>query len=174
MGIERFAKDMLIPLLQRKYFGANIVGFGDPAGNQRAQTDERTCYEILRQPDIGLTGIEDAQTNDNISRIGAVESFLNKMVDGEPGFLLSPNCQWLRKAMNGAYHYEKDTRGDKGDETYKLTPTKNFYSHIADSLQYLCLYVTNRESRDRRWKDFRATMNMPSRFTAGADSLAGY
>ena len=174
MGIERFAKDMLIPLLQRRYFGSKIVGFGDPAGSNRSQTDERTCYQILQSPDIGLHGIEDAQVNDNVSRVGAVESFLNKMVDGEPGFLLSPNCQWLRKAMNGAYHYEKDTRGDKGDETYKLAPVKNFYSHIADSLQYLCLYVTNKEGQDKRWKSFQAHVNMPGRFTAGADNLAGY
>jgi len=50
------------------------------------------------------------------------------MYAGEPGFVLSPNCHFLRKAMNGAYHYDKDPKGS--GEEYKPMPVKNFASHV--------------------------------------------
>ena len=170
MGIRQFSENQLIPLLRRKYFGMNVMGYGDPAGSARSPTDESTCFDILHSPEIGLTNVVPAPTNALVPRIGSVEDFLNKMVNGEPGFVLSPNCHFLRKAMNGAYHYDKDPKG-QGDE-YKLLPVKNFASHVSDALQYLCMYVSEKEAHDKQRKAFLSQLKQ--RDYRPAIGLTGY
>jgi hypothetical protein len=154
MGIRQFCLNQLLPLLRTKYFGMNVMGFGDPSGISRAPTDESTCFEVLHSTEIGLSNIVSAPTNTITARVGAVETYLNKMTMGEPGFVLSPHCKMLRKALNGAYHYDKDPKGN-GDE-YKATPVKNFASHVSDSLQYLCLYLEAKTLYDKQRKAFLA------------------
>lgn len=170
MGIRQFCENQLLPLLRQKYFGMNVMGFGDPSGVSRAPTDESTCFDILHSAEIGLTNIVPATTNAITPRVGAVEFFLNKMYGGEPSFILSPNCHFLRKAMNGAYHYDKDPKGS-GDE-YKPMPVKNFASHVSDSLMYLAMYVVEKEAYDKQRKSFLATMKRKD-YKPGSE-LAGY
>lgn len=170
MGLRQFCENQLIPLLRLKYFGMNVMGFGDPSGVSRAPTDESTCFDILHSREIGLSNITEAPTNAIMPRVGAVEFFLNKMSMGEPGFILSPNCHFIRKAMNGAYHYDKDPKGS-GDE-YKPMPVKNFASHIADSLEYLCLYVVEHEAQDKQRKSFLAQLRQ-KKYNPASD-VAGY
>lgn len=153
MGLRQFCANQLLPLLRRKYFGMNVMGFGDPSGNSRMPTDESTCFEVLQGPEVGLRAVVPAPTNAILPRIAAVEDFLNKMYAGEPGFILNPDCHYIRRALNGGYHYEKDPKST--GEEYKPLPAKNFSSHIADSLQYLCLYVSEKAEHDKRLKSFR-------------------
>lgn len=169
MGIRQFCEMQLLPLLRRKYFGLNVMGYGDPSGMARAPTDETTCFDILHSAEIGLTEVQPAPTNALVPRIGAVEGFLTRMNNGEPGFILSPNCRFIRKAMNGGYHYEKEAKGDE----YKLTPVKNFYSHVSDSLQMLCLFIGEKEIWDKQRKAVMAQMGL-GRVYRPASSLAGY
>jgi hypothetical protein len=171
MGIRQFCMNQLLPLLRRKYFGMNVMGFGDPSGVSRMPTDESTCFEVLHSREIGLMNVVEAGTNAIAPRVGAVEAFLNKMVMGEPGFILSPNCHYIRKAMNGAYHYERDPKSD-GDQT-KLIPVKNFASHIADSLEYLCMYVDVKDEYEKARKAFIAGIKRPAQHRP-ADQAAGY
>lgn len=170
MGLRQFCENQLIPLLRTKYFGMNVMGYGDPSGTSRSPTDETTCYEILGSSAIGLGNIVPAPSNALTPRVGAVEMFLNKMNFGEPGFILSPNCHSIRKALNGAYHYDKDPKGS-GDE-YKAVPVKNFASHIADSLEYLCMYVTEKEMYDKQRKSFLA--NLKQKTYHPASDTVGY
>ena len=171
MGLRQFCNNQLLPLLRKKYFGMRVMGFGDPSGVSRAPTDESTCFEILQGADVGLREVLPAPTNAILPRVGAVEAFLNKMYKGEPGFILSPNCHFLRKAFNGGYHYEKDPKSTARDE-FKPMPAKNFSSHISDALQYLCLYIDEKESTDKLWKSFSSRIKRaPYR---PAISVAGY
>lgn len=170
MGIKQFCENSLIPLLRKKYFGMNVMGYGDPSGTSRSPTDESTCFDILHSAEIGLTNVIPAETNALVPRIGAVEGFLNKMVQGEPGFVLSPNCRYLRKACNGAYYYEKDPKGQIGE--HKPIPVKNFASHVADSLQYLCMYVSQKEVYDKQRKSFLSQLKQKEYRPASA--IAGY
>jgi hypothetical protein len=170
MGIRQFCLNQLIPLLRTKYFGYNIMGFGDPSGTSRSPTDESTCFEILHSAEIGLNNIVEAPTNAIMARVGAVETYLNKMVEGDPGFVLSPNCKFLRKALNGAYHYDKDPKG--GGDEYKPMPVKNFASHVSDSLEYLALYLGVKEEYDKQRKSFLAQFKKKE--YNPASRLAGY
>jgi hypothetical protein len=171
MGLRQFCENQLLPLLRQKYFGMNVMGFGDPSGTSRMPTDESTCFEVLQGRDIGLRNVVPAPTNAIVPRISAVEHFLNKMNRGEPGFLLSPNCTHIRKALNGGYHYEKDSKSNSAEE-YKPIPVKNFSSHIADSLQMLCMYISEKEMNDKKWRAFNATLTR--RDYRPASSEAGY
>jgi len=170
MGLRQFCQNQLQPLLRTKYFGMNVVGYGDPSGTSRMPTDESTCFEVLQGPEIGLRNVIPAPTNAILPRISAVENFLNKMYKGEPGFLLSPNCHFLRKALNGGYHYDKDPKS-MGEE-YKPMPVKNFASHIADSLQMLCMYLSEKEIQDKKWKSFQS--NLKQNVYRPASGMAGY
>jgi len=171
MGLRQFCENQLLPLLRRKYFGMSVMGFGDPSGTSRMPTDESTCFEVLQSREIGLSDIVPAPTNAIMPRIGAVEAFLNKMYAGEPGFVLSPNCHFLRKALNGAYHYEREPKSL--GEDYKPMPVKNFASHISDSLQMLCLYIQDKEEHNKRWKALQGQLKR-RQIPRVADRIAGY
>lgn len=170
MGLKQFCENQLLPLLRRKYFGMRVMGFGDPSGVSRAPTDESTCFEILQGQEVGLRDVVPCFTNAITARVGAVEAFLNKMYQGEPGFILSPNCHFLRKAMNGGYHYEKDPKSTS--EEFKPMPTKNFSSHICDALQYLCLYIDEKGANEKKWKSFASQLK--ARDYQPGINVAGY
>jgi hypothetical protein len=105
--------------------------YGDPKGQDRPQSDDRTSYDVFL--DFGLR-VRPAPipTNSIGTRIEAVEYVLNTMRDGMPRFLLNPTCRTLKMAMGGGYSFRK---GDPLREE----PAKNRYSHIADALQYMVL-----------------------------------
>ena len=132
MGISRFS-ELLKHEIAKHYRGLDIEIFGDPAGDQRAQTDETTPFQIMRQN--GLKG-RPAPSNDVALRIESVETTLGRLIEGKSGFLLDYRCINLKKGFNGGYHYRRlQTSGDRYDER----PNKNRYSHVHDALQYLLL-----------------------------------
>lgn len=136
MGIRQFANDVVKPHLNNHYSGFQIVSAGDPAGNIRAQTDERTCLQELLEAGIFT---EPAGTNDFIPRRESVAFFMTKMSDGKPAFMLNPRCTNLRKGFLGRYKFER--LKTSGLARYKDRPVKDIYSHIQDALQYACLRV---------------------------------
>lgn len=131
MGAKRFG-EMLRAYISDRFRGFQFAAItGDPAGNAEAQTDETTPFEILNS-----CGVEarPGPTNDFTKRREAVAFYLNKVIDGEPGLMVHPDCQKLRKAMSGGYCFR---RLQMADERYVDKPDKNMHSHVAESLQYL-------------------------------------
>jgi hypothetical protein len=110
-------------------------GHGDPAGNQRAQTDERTALEIMKE--YTRWKWNPAPTNDFTMRREVVVGALSRLIDGHPGILVSPKCRMLRKGFSGGYHYKFIKTGN-GIQTHEV-PNKNQFSHVHDGLQYLLL-----------------------------------
>ena len=144
MGIERFARDVVKPLLAtEKYQGMAFQSVGDPAGKQRAQTNEVTCMQMLEMQGLKT---EAAPTNSFIPRREAVAWFLTKMVDGQPGFLVSPNCDIIRKGFMGGYQYRRQKAPGGGDK-FAESPDKNEFSHLQDAVQYGCSFIRS-ASRD--------------------------
>lgn len=171
MGIQQFCANQFLPLLRQKYLGYRVEGFGDPAGISRSQTDESTCFDVLHSNEVGLTGVIEAPTNALVPRISSVEAFLNKMYKGEPGLIISPTCHFLRKALNGGYHYEKDLRGT--GEEFKPTPVKNFSSHISDAFEYLCLKMVDKNTQDEKKVKFLAQIRKRGEYRPGSTHI-GY
>ena len=132
MGVIRFS-ELLRGEIAKLYKGYEVMIYGDPAGDFRSQTDERTPFQIMRN--CGLKAIP-APSNDVALRIEAVDSTLSRLVDGSPGFNMSTDCINLKKGFNGGYHYRRlQVSGDRYDEK----PLKNRYSHVHDALQYLMM-----------------------------------
>lgn len=129
MGVQRFVRTMLKPLLYERFPGAPVLVVVDPAGVQRAQTDERSAVDIIKAE--GLRVIP-AKTNAVSARVNAVDEYLMRQVDGDPGFLVDPRCTRLKAAMMGGYRYKP-----KGDGAIE----KNSHSHVAEALQYLMLHI---------------------------------
>tara|TARA_R100000808_G_scaffold3230_1_gene11625 strand:- start:8546 stop:10081 length:1536 start_codon:yes stop_codon:yes gene_type:complete len=134
MGAKRFAGEIKkamgeFPLTE----GAKFLIYGDPAGDHRAQTDENTPFRIFRAE--GLIARK-APTNDPDIRIEAVETVLNRMIDGQPGILIDPRCVVLKQGFNGGYNFPS-VAGTI--DQYQERPAKNKASHPHDALQYLML-----------------------------------
>lgn len=140
MGIRQFTRDVVKPHLLQHYPGfETIFSWGDPSGGYGSDRGEENCYDIQEQEGIPT---QSALTNAPELRLENVEYFLTRMIDGEPGFLLDPRCQTLRKGFLGAYQFERIQVG--GDESrYRDTPKKNRYSHAHDGCQYLADLARN-------------------------------
>lgn len=134
MGIRQFATEVVRPTLVNDYPRFKHIAFGDPAGNIRAQTDEKTCLQELNSCGIPT---DPADTNEFVARREAVAFWLTRMSDGKPAFQLDPSCKLLRRAFNGGYCY--DRLQVVGSSRFKDRPTKNYLSHISDAVQYLAL-----------------------------------
>lgn len=141
MGIRQFLEDVLIPHLIAVYpehwarRDEMIILIGDPAGNQKAQTDERSCFDEVRAKKLKIRA---AKSNAWLPRRGAVAWFLSKLGGGQAMFLLDPQaCPVLRKGFNGGYKYRRVQV--TGEERYTDEPAKNRFSHPHDALQYAAM-----------------------------------
>lgn len=143
IGIGNFARQVVVPHLQMYYpqWRLNkddrrdnnyIEAVGDPAGVAR-DGDERTSFQLVRQAGINIVP---AITNNFTPRRESVANPLSRLLDGEPGLIISPTCKSLRKGFNGGYRYRRLQVA--GDERYTDEPDKNQYSHIHDAAQYAC------------------------------------
>lgn len=136
MGIRQFANDVVRPALFNEFPRFKIESVGDPAGTQRAQTDEKTCMQELFEAGFPT---EPAPTNEFVARREAVAFWLTRNVGGEPAFLVDPSCKQTRKGFNGGYNYVR--MNVSGGTRYKDRPDKNQFSHIHDAIQYAALRV---------------------------------
>jgi len=140
MAFAAFLEDILIPQLMTVYpewwarKDEMIELVGDPAGNQRAQSNERSCFDEARAK--GLK-IRPAKSNAWLARRGAVAWFLSKLSGGQPMFLMDPCCSVVRKGFNGGYKYRRIQV--VGEERYTDEAMKNSYSHPHDALQYAAM-----------------------------------
>lgn len=161
IGIRAFVREVVIPHLMTHYpewwerKQDLIECYGDPAGAQRAQTDERSCFMEVNE--AGLS-IRPGRTNAFLPRRDAVAWFLSRLADGQPTFLLNPKCTSLRKGFNGGYKYRRIQV--TGEERYTEEPAKNAYSHIADALQYVAMesgglqaLQTEENAKKPSWRD---------------------
>lgn len=134
MGAVRFAE--LLGAMIRGTYGRFTIGSitGDPAGEQRVQTDERTPFDILAAHKIHA---RPAHTNDFTLRREAVAQPMTRLIDGQPGFLISPKCKITRKGLAGGYAFRRLQVA--GQERFRDVPDKNAYSHPCEAGQYAML-----------------------------------
>lgn len=137
MGIKTFAQNIVIPRLAVDFPYCKVGGSeGDPAGARGDEImEELSCIGELNS--LGIpTGA--ASTNDVDVRINSVRFFLNLMVDGKPGIVVSrEGCPLLVKGFMSGYHYKRMSVA--GDARYQDKPNKNKYSHPHDALQYVLM-----------------------------------
>lgn len=134
MGALQFGQ-LLRTVIQERYSNYEVAAItGDPAGDSRAQTDMTTPFQILKA--VGIVA-QPAVTNDPIRRRESFAYYLNLIRDGGPAMLIHPQCQRLRKALAGGYHYRRVEVA--GEERYHDAPVKDMNSHVAEAAQYMLL-----------------------------------
>lgn len=140
MGFRQFLENILIPYLMTNYPAhwakkdEMILLIGDPAGDQRAQSNEVSCFQEARAKKLRIRA---AKSNAWLPRRGAVAWFLSKLSNGQPMFLLDMSCSVLRKGFNGGYKYR--CIQVSGEERFTEEAVKNRYSHPHDGLQYVAM-----------------------------------
>lgn len=131
MSIDQFS-DEVLEHCNRAFRGrATFEDWGDPAGEIRAETDKRSCFDILHAKDIPIRA---AFSQDPTLRQESVRKPLRTLSNGEPTFALHPRCKVVRKGFMGGYHRRR--MAVVGPERYAAEPEKNEYSHPHDALQY--------------------------------------
>jgi hypothetical protein len=134
MGAVSFGR-LLHQRLSTKYRDFTAEVYGDPAGEQRAQTDENTPYMVLAEQGINAYP---TYTNDFTIRREVMADLMQRLdFTGSPSFAVTDGAPTLRKALSGGYAMRR--MQVSGEERYMDKPDKGRFSHIADSCQYLCL-----------------------------------
>lgn len=129
VGLEEFLDDYYRPFVLEHFVGVRqFEGWGDPAGRGRNAIDKRSPFMVLATAGVRCSP---TLTNEFLPRKESVEKFLMK----RNGLILNPSCTRLRKGFLGGYGYKKV------NGLPKTHPEKNGFSHIHDSLQYLCLGI---------------------------------
>lgn len=150
MGIDRFS-DQVLDHCSRSFKGSvTFEDYGDPAGETRAQTDERTCFEIMQGKGIPIEpGLQTLAI-----RLESVRRVLTTMINGRPQFVLHKRCKTVRKALLGGYHYRRlATRSER----YTMEPEKNHpFSDVMDCIEYVgtILFGTRLTAGGGRGDDF--------------------
>ncbi len=127
-GIQRHG-ELVRSESQTWFSGYKFIDYGDPAGTQRAQTDEKTCFQVLSGLGITVLPGPVSQTE----REEPMRQMLTRLTpDGHPMFLVDPRCTWLIGALTGGYCRRQTSDGRILDD-----PEKNDYSHIVDALCYI-------------------------------------
>lgn len=128
MGVDRFS-DEVIAHSGQHFPDTEFIDIGDPAGNIRAETDEKTCFMILHTKGIMIApGIQTPSV-----RIEAVRKPLRQQDGGLSMFAIHPRCKVLRRALMGGYQFR---RIQTASERYEDKPLKNPYSHVAEAMCY--------------------------------------
>lgn len=130
MGFDQFSDDVL-EHCKRSFKGdVRFEDYADPAGNQRAQTDKRTCFDIAETKGIMMEPSE----QDPTLRMESVRKPLRTLIGGEPQFVLHPRCKTIRKGFLGGYNLRRIQVA--GPARYASRPDKGPLSHIMNALEY--------------------------------------
>ena len=167
MGATKFAKEFKVKVNQN-FRDCELIIYGDPAGEDRAQTDESTPFQILHGQGIMVMP---APSNDLTIRHDAVAQHMRVWNEGRPGFLISPKCKVMRKGFAGGYCLRRLLVS--GEERYQEKPLKNRYSHVVEACEYamlgygegasvLGLPEEDEDDHDEAWVDY------------GRDQVTGY
>ena len=133
-GAVRFGNDLAKFLKDHFPLARTITGYADPSsdsGNDK-KAGEKSWQQIVATR-AGIR-IQSAPTNVPTTRWEGVRLPLTRLIDGQPGFLLSPECPKLREGFNATYRFK---RVRPNEEVYHEEAEKNDASHIHDALQYV-------------------------------------
>ncbi len=120
--------------LEQRYPGFDFKVTGDPKGQDKTQSDDRTAYDIWKANGMPVTPAP-VKMNMIQTRVDAVDHLGSSMYDGRPRLLISPNCRTLIVGMEGRYCYERK----QGSDQTRAEPKDSNYTHLCDCLQYMVI-----------------------------------
>lgn len=136
-GAKRFIAERLKPHLRMRYPGLQeFIVSPDPAAFSRSQSDEQSVVMEFKKAQFKIDVVD--MNNQLPTRIGAMEHFTTRLINGQPALLIDPSCKTLIRALSTGWRYKI-----KKDEERAPEPEKNSFSHPADGFGYLCKYCAN-------------------------------
>lgn len=131
MTIDEFG-DKVLTRMHNWFPNAEFRHFGDPAGHQRTDKDEKTSIETLKDKGISVL------TRKSSIREGLeiITRKVSTLIEGMPGFMIDESCRLLDEGFMGGYHYP-----DKKDKKpFDENPEKDgLYDHLVDCLRYVAV-----------------------------------
>lgn len=131
MDISQFAP-VVIVRSNEWYPGVRFIDDADPSGWQKAQTDSKTCVQIMRE-----LGIPPRAPRPEAVTFQARKRAMSDRLCQLRGIRISPTCQILIEGMEGAYRFEEI--GETG--RYKEHVEQNAWAHPMSALEYTVLGV---------------------------------
>lgn len=130
MGALKFGR-LLKDFLNEEFPNNKYRFWGDPAGDDMAQTADESPIDMLR-----VSGIDclPAETNDFVIRTNALDDKLTRVTDGRPHIIFDKRCRKTIRGLDGQYQFKR--LRVSGTERYNDKPEKNEYSHPCESLHY--------------------------------------
>lgn len=113
-----------------------------------------------------------AQTNDFTIRREAIAHPLGRLIDGQPGLLVSPACVVGRKGLNGGYCYKRLKVA--GDDRYHDKPDKNKYSHTVEAGGYCNMGMGEGVSLIQSQPETETEEELRPTGTGGRSAIGGY
>lgn len=136
IAIRRLIQEVVKPVLFSKYRNLPLIITGDPAGNKRSDTDEKSCFKEMKENGLPINAV--ARSNSWMPRFMAVDSLLTRMLgDGKPALQVSPNCETIRRGFIS--HYKRKRIGLVGSDLYREVAEKTIESHPMDCVQYISM-----------------------------------
>jgi hypothetical protein len=146
-GAERMCNDRLVPMLNQKYRGFEVVIAPDPASISRTPTNEASVLMVLKEARFKkYWSVKVGTTNLLTPRLESIEHFTTRLTEKGPALIIDPRCRTIIKALASGWRYEQNKRN--GEDKDK--PEKNIYSHPGDALGYLAQYCCENATRKSR------------------------
>ena len=125
---RQFARGILSAVIHNEFGGMQIIGVGDPAGEDGNKTNEFTDFTEFDQAGIPLIP---AKTNVIRHRLNAVRYYLQQ----HNGFKVSRSkCPMVCAAFNGDYHFQEEGIIESGDpKPCKDHPASDLMDCIAEA-----------------------------------------
>lgn len=135
MGSTRFGEMAQRFIAEKIPQNCRLTGYADPSAGDGADKEggELSWIETIQHA-LGFPILQ-APSNELPLRLDAVRQPLTTLIEGEPGFVLSPACRVARRGFNSGYHFVR-VRNSNG-EFHRDVPNKQAEeSHIMDAGQY--------------------------------------
>lgn len=186
-GVRRIAEELMARLDSPRYRGIPRPGacFGDPASNNPTESSSESNQAELESWLKMMAAITEmtwrpSSCDNNLSiRTSSVKEALNRRVDGRVMFrVCRKHCPEIIKACARDYKYTKIGVVTRAGTEYREKPAKNYASHVANALEYLCAnggeqdLVTGRAARKRAAEQRRKLLQGQAQ--RASDPLAGY
>jgi len=135
--IDKFA-DYINAQCNILYPDARYKDFGDPAGNQVSDKNEKTSVDILASKGIRVY----SQPSTYRTRKEIIEIKLSTIIENYPALMVDTSCRIINDAFLGGYHYpihKKDSpfNPKKYEEPFR----DSFYEHCMNALEYIAVCV---------------------------------
>lgn len=168
MGAKRMGAEIR-KLLNQKYGQCPTEIYGDPAGEQRSQSDESTPYQMLASEGIDASP---TYTNDfSVRREAVAALLLGTTLMGIPSLILAEKCTILRRGLGGDYKYNRIQVS--GTARFSEKPNKSSSSHVCDALGYALLGAgEGHKIYGDKWD--KNTENMINKWRGTTTPLTGY